>query len=351
MRAAAILGLGCSQKDLKPFQAGGTQVANSIEWLIGMPASHDQADVILVFGGDGTIHRHLGQLVRLGLPVLMVPAGSGNDFARALGLRRVRDALAAWQKFCSGTGNVRTIDLGVISAVENAGESPAPHGPIRFSGSNPRYFCCVAGVGLDGEVARRANRLPRWLRGHGGYVLSLAPTIFTFAPVPMKIFTSREAVTRPESAAELRSAGQPGAPPPQHAKTGRAGDLGAVPTDVSWISRSDQPTLLAAFANAPVYGGGMKIAPQAKMDDGLLDVCIVGGVYPFKLCCMFPTVYAGRHLTIEEVEYFHAGRVRVETERPLDVYADGEYVCQTPVEVGIQPAALRVIVHPSQTSF
>ncbi|MFZ1142321.1 MAG: diacylglycerol kinase family protein, partial [Candidatus Sulfotelmatobacter sp.] len=75
-----------------------------------MPASGEQADVVLLFGGDGTVHRHLGQLVRLGLPVLIVPAGSGNDFARALGLRRVRDSRTAWQKFCEGTGNVRAID-------------------------------------------------------------------------------------------------------------------------------------------------------------------------------------------------------------------------------------------------
>jgi diacylglycerol kinase (ATP) len=82
------------------------------------------------------------------------------------------------------------------------------------------------------------------------------------------------------------------------------------------------------------------------MDDGLLDVCVVGGVDPFKLFCMFPTVYSGKHLNIREVEYFHAGRVRVETENPLDVYADGEYVCHTPVEVGVQPAALKVVVPP-----
>jgi diacylglycerol kinase family enzyme len=87
----------------------------------------------------------------------------------------------------------------------------------------------------------------------------------------------------------------------------------------------------------------MKIAPQAKMDDGLLDVCIVAGVDRFKLFCLFPTVYAGRHLTIKEVEYFHADRVRVETEHPLDVYADGEYVCQTPVDIAVQRAALRVV--------
>ena len=67
-----------------------------------------------------------------------------------------------------------------------------------------------------------------------------------------------------------------------------------------WKIRSDQPTLLAAFANTPIYGGGMKIAPRAKMDDGLLDVCVVGGIDPFKLFCLFPTVYAGRHLEVKK---------------------------------------------------
>jgi diacylglycerol kinase (ATP) len=272
---------------------------------MGMPASGEPADVILLLGGDGTIHRHLGQLARLGLPVLVVPSGSGNDFARSLGLRRLRDSLTAFRKFCSGAGNVHCVDLGLISAAKNAGESPAPH--------ELRYFCCVAGVGLDGEVSRRANRLPRWVRGHGGYLLSLAPSIFTFAPLPMKILT-----------------------PVEYPDENNDGNE-------SWIPRSDQPTLLAAFANTPFYGGGMKIAPRAKMDDGLLDVCIVGGVDPFKLFCMFPTIYSGRHLNIREVEYFQTTRVRVETEHPIEVYADGEYVCRTPIEVSVERAALKVI--------
>jgi diacylglycerol kinase (ATP) len=298
MRAAAILGLGCSAIDLKPFQTDST-----IEWRMGLPGASDHADVILLFGGDGTVHRHLGQLVKLRLPVLVVPAGSGNDFARALGLKSVRDSLAAWRRFCDGERdekNMRQIDLGTITALD--GE------PIRNSEPGTRYFCCVAGVGLDGEVARRANRLPRWLRGHGGYALSVAPTIFTFAPFAMKILTPSQAGTATE-----------------------------------WTIRSNRPTMLAAFANTSQYGGGMKIAPQAKMDDGLLDVCIVGAVDPIKLFCMFPTVYAGQHLGIKEVEYFHATRVRVETEHALDVYADGEYVCRTPIEVGVQPAALKVV--------
>ncbi len=115
--------------------------------------------------------------------------------------------------------------------------------------------------------------------------------------------------------------------------------------------KKSQTTLLAAFANTPTYGGGMKIAPRAQMDDGLLDVCMIGAVDPFKLACMFPTVYFGRHLNIREVDYFSAAHLRVETDHPLDLYADGEYVCRTPAEITVQPAALRVIVHSSMRSF
>jgi len=272
-----------------------------------MPASAGQAEVLLLFGGDGTVHRHLGQLVRLGLPVLIVPAGSGNDFARALGLRSVRDSLAAWQKFRAGNDNVKTIDLGVISSDQTDSSPRSPGDPSHNSGRSTRFFCCVAGVGLDGEIARRANHLPRWLRGHGGYLLSLPLALFRFAPLPMKILTSVDA---------------PGS---------------------SWTIRSDQPTMLAALANTPVYGGGMKIAPLAKMDDGLLDVCVIGGINPFKLFCLTPTVYFGRHLRIREVEYFQAPRLRLESEHPLDVYADGEFVCRTPVEAGVERDALKVL--------
>jgi diacylglycerol kinase (ATP) len=291
MRAAAILGLGCSPRELRPFEAD-----SSMEWRMGVPARGDEVDVILLFGGDGTIHRHLGSLVKLGLPVLVVPAGSGNDFACSLGLRRVRDSLAAWAQFCRGAKNVRNIDLGFITPLGRASEAP----------STGTYFCCVAGVGIDGEVARRANRLPRWLRGHGGYALSMLPTIFSFEPVPLQIFV------------------------PDAENSG-------------WSVRSHQPTLVAAFANSPLYGGGMKVAPRARMDDGLLDVCIVAALSPFRLFWLFPTVYAGRHLGIREVEYFQAARVRVQTEEPQDVYADGEFVCRTPMEVSIERAALKVV--------
>src|SRR5208282_4104601 len=135
MRAAVIFGLGTSPADLKLFEAN-----SPTEWLQGLPASSADADAILIFGGDGTIHRHLPALVRLQLPVLIVPAGSGNDFARALNLHSVEDSLRVWRDFASGILQPRAIDLGVI--VPSA------------SPERTHYFCCVAGFVLDSAVAR-----------------------------------------------------------------------------------------------------------------------------------------------------------------------------------------------------
>ena len=299
MRAAAIFGMGCSPNILKPFQKAAHNSSYATDWRIGLPTASDAADAILLFGGDGTVHRHLPQLVSLRLPLLVVPAGSGNDFARALGIGSIHEALAAWHKFCTGQNNARAIDLGVVSALPPGDHLAAAPDSVRH------YFCTVAGVGLACEVARRAQALPRWLRAHGGYALALVPALFRFAPLPVKISTLDQEGT------------------------------------VTFYSH--KPTVLAAFANTATFGDGMKIAPAAKIDDGRLDICLISGIDPFKLFCMFPTVYSGRHLNIQGVEYFQALRIRVATEAPADVYADGEYVCKTPVEICVHTLALPVI--------
>lgn len=297
MRVAAILGLGSSTRHLKPFAR-----ISDARWQLGLPASPTDADAILIFGGDGTVHRHLPQLVKLQLPVLVVPHGSGNDFARALNLRSTASALAAWQQFVSGGGSVRQIDLGVITP-SDAGGASAPHEP-----EPRRYFCCVGGVGLDAAVARRANQLPRALRRRGGYLLSLMPALFGFQPVAVKVQAGR-----------LDSAG-------------------------GWDTRHDGPAMVVAFANTPTYGGGILIAPHAQLDDGKLEICVVETMAKARLLRLFPSVFSGRHLDLPEVRYFQADRLRIETEKPAEVYADGEYVCSTPVEVTVERAALQVIV-------
>ena len=288
MRAAVIFGLGTSPADLKQFRAD-----SPTEWLQGLPAASTDADAILVFGGDGTIHRHLPALVRLQLPVLIVPAGSGNDFARSLHLRSISDSLRAWRNFEAAKISARAIDVGVI---------------VPFASPEHRhYFCGVAGCGLDAAVARRANQMPRWLRGHGGYALALLPVLLKFPAFSMRLteFNGKD------------------------------------------HSEAEKLTLLAAFANTQFYGDGMRIAPQADFRDGKLDVCRISMLNPFELLCMFPTVYFGRHLMHPKVEYSRAERVHVQTETPIDIYADGEFVCQTPAEISVAAGALRVI-YPSR---
>jgi diacylglycerol kinase (ATP) len=301
MRAATILGPGASPKDLRAFQEHSTAI-----WLSGVPVNTGDADVVLVFGGDGTVHRYLADLVRLRLPVLVVPCGSGNDFARALGLGKVRHALEAWRRFLEDGSNVRTIDLGVITPL--AGRDGAGALP-----SDRHYFSTVAGVGLDREVARQANRLPRWLRANGGYALCLLPALVKYKPVIAQI-----TVRGPKPA---QAAPGPGI-----------------------------PIFLAAFANAPAYGGGMRIAPGARLDDGKLEVCVIHEMVKAKLFCLFPTVYFGRHLNLTEVDYFQAESLELESEGPLEVYGDGEYLCRTPIEVGVAAGALRIIAPRPRTT-
>lgn len=307
MRAAVIFGLGTSPADLKPFQSG-----SSTAFLQGLPAASNEADAILIFGGDGTIHRHLPALVRLQLPVLVVPAGSGNDFARALKLRSTKDSLRAWRDFEAGTIRAQAIDLGVIVA------SAAPE--QRHS------FCCIAGCGLDSAVTRRANRMPRWLRGHGGYALALLPMLLKLPTISLRI--------------RLLDGVDPGNP------NYGAEDRGAKDRRTEDHRNSGKPTLLAAFANTQFYGDGMRIAPEADFTDGRLDICRISRMNPFELFCMFPTVYFGHHLLSPKVEYSKAERVTLQTDTPIEIYADGEFVCNTPAEISVAKGVLRVIYPP-----
>lgn len=246
----------------------------------------ERISAALIFGGDGTVHRHLPQLQQHKIPLLVVPAGSGNDFAKALGIFSVKDALQAWNQFCTTGRNVQEIDLGVIRPANQTGEEI--------------FFCGVAGVGMDAEANAHANRMPAWLKGRGGYLLAGLRSLLAFKPVETSVTAGERKI--------LRSA------------------------------------FFLAAGNAHRCGGGMRITPRAVLNDGLLDVCLVNKMNKLKLLCWVPTIFFGGHLRLKQVEYFQSAKVRIEAGRALDVYADGDYACQTPVEIEIIPRALRVIV-------
>lgn len=276
--AAALLHPGVSPDAVDCFRSitSALQIRENLEGT-------EHFDAALIFGGDGTVHRHLYQLKQRKIPALVVPTGSGNDFAKALGLTSRGIALRTWKEFCSTRQNVREIDLGIVR-----------QGQIEIP------FCCVVGAGMDAAANALANRMPTWLRGSAGYLTAALQALATFEPTEFTVSVGAQ---------EIRRSG-----------------------------------FFVAVGNAHRYGSGMKVAPRAALDDGLLDVCVVGRMNKLKLLVCIPTVFFGAHLRIKQVEYRQAPVVRIETNRPVEVYADGEYACQTPVEISLLPRALRVIV-------
>jgi len=278
MTAVSLLHPDVSPNVVDRFRTSGVEIRiqDNLEGSTNCSAA-------LIFGGDGTVHRNLPQLHQQKIPTLVVPAGSGNDFSKALGIRSVEIALRAWQQFCADGSNVKEIDLGVIRA-----------------GGKEILFCCVAGVGMDAEANARANRMPQWLKGRGGYVLAALQYLIAFKPVEMSVKTAQREIQR--------------------------------------------PAFFVAVGNAQSYGGGMKVTPRALPDDGLLDICVVSKLNKLKLLCWVPTIFFGGHLRLKQVEYFRAERVRIETGHELELYADGDFACKTPVEISVIRRALRVIV-------
>jgi diacylglycerol kinase (ATP) len=278
MTAIALLHPSLSPTVVQPFQriTPDLVVQHDLKHAATLNAA-------LIFGGDGTVHRYLPELQKYKIPALIVPAGSGNDFAKALGITSKHVAAEAWKRFCSTGDNVKEIDLGVI----------------RSEGAET-LFCCVASAGLDAEANRIANDMPAWFRSWGGYVVAAVQALASFKRVELTVVAEDRTIRR--------------------------------------------EGYFVAVANAHRYGGGMKIAPQARLDDGQLDICFIGWMAKLKVLCALPTVPFGGHLWLKEVEYFSSPRLRIEASRQLDVYADGDYICHTPVEIGLLPRAFRVIV-------
>ncbi len=162
------------------------------------------------------------------------------------------------------------------------------------------YFAGVGGIGFDAEVNALANRLTRYLKNDSAYSL----------PVYYKILAYRSKKISLETDQEFRQ--------------------GSI--------------FMAAFGNMKTYGRGMQITPMAEPDDGAFDVCWIDPVKRLRLYRFSPTVYTGNHLDFPEVHYLQATCARVESDLPMDLYADGEWICQTPFTLQIRPRALNVLV-------
>src|SRR5690606_25725608 len=100
---------------------------------------------------------------------------------------------------------------------------------------------------------------------------------------------------------------------------------------------------LIAVTNIDRFGGGMRITPDASPDDGYADICIVSGISRFRFLLAFPKVYKGTHTRLKAVHLYRCQHVRIESDKPLTMQADGEYVGETPTAIELQSTMLNII--------
>jgi diacylglycerol kinase (ATP) len=203
----------------------------------------------------------------------------------------------------TGSGNdfVRTLGLkphdwrGACRIVAAGHARPMDLGQI-----NGCHFANVAGVGFDAAVANCANvwakqRFP----GSIAYIAALLKVLSQFKPTDLTIELDAQTFT-----------------------------------GVGW---------LVAVANAQYFGGGMWVAPKAKIDDGLFDVCILGELSCSRFLAAFPSVFSGKHLAHPAVHYYRSRTVKVSSADSLLVQADGELIGQTPQIFRLQPGRLSIL--------
>lgn len=236
-------------------------------------------DAIVVVGGDGTLSEILSELAGAEVPLALVPAGTGNDFARALGLPRHDPAGAA---LLALNGVRRRIDVGEIEA-----------------GGRITPFLTVAALGFDAKVSDRTNLL-RWPRGAARYYLAILIEVVRLRPTRFRLACDGE-------------------------------------------SAREAPGTLVAVGNTVSYGGGMPICPEARPDDGLLDVVHVAPLGRARLLALFPLLLRGRHLARPEVSHRRVGEISVSAP-DLVVYADGERIAEKECTIRVRPGALTVMV-------
>lgn len=261
------------------------QVGDSIAGVGGAPP-----DAVVCVGGDGLINVTLPAVAETGVALGMIPAGTGNDLARELGVP-TDDPLAAAALVLRG--RTRTIDLGRIDAP-----------------GQPMWFATVIGTGFDARVTLRANEM-RWPKGRLRYTVAALAEISGRFTVPYRV--------------ELEGAVTDGLTNP-----GKGALL-------------ETEAVMVAVGNTRTYGGGMLICPDAIMDDGLLDLTVVGALSRVEMLRLLPALSAGKRRDHPEVKQFRAAAVTL-TAAGAPATADGEPAGTLPITIRAVPGALTVLV-------
>ncbi len=172
--------------------------------------------------------------------------------------------------------------------------------PIDLGRVNDRFFCTVATLGVDAEISSYVDSMKVPLTGTVAYLYGALRVLSRYRPCALRI----------------------------------AGDFGVI----------ERPIFLASSANTSSYGGAIEIAPHAVPTDGQLDLCVIDQVSRWRALRLLPTLLSGRHGSLPEVRFIQTRRFRIETEKPLELWADGERIGRTPVTIEAMPGAIRVVL-------
>lgn len=238
------------------------------------------SDALVVVGGDGMVSLAVNELGDTGIPLGIVPTGSGNDTARGLGIPIDDPAAATRMLLAALDAPPRLIDVGLI----------------RHAGSETR-FAGVVSAGFDALVNARADTWRR-PRGKSKYTLALLCELASLASHRF----------------ELTIDG----------------------------ARMSVDAVLLSVANNVSLGGGMKIVPHARLDDGVLDLFTVAPVGRLRLLRLFPKVFSGAHTKLDVVSFRPLRSIRIDAPGMV-AYADGERIGPLPIDVEVLPHALRVL--------
>lgn len=197
----------------------------------------DGPDALVAVGGDGLVHQALQAVVGSGVPLAVVPAGTGNDIARAFSSRRMPPRRAA-EAILAGRG--RSVDCVRLTLADGT----------------RRHYLSVLACGFDARVNERVNGF-RFGIGRAGYLVGLLAELRAFTPIDFEITVD-----------------------------GR---------------RIAEPGMLVAVGNTSAYGGGMHVCPDAVPDDGMIDVVFARQVPLGRFLRMFPRVFDGSHTSLDEI--------------------------------------------------
>jgi diacylglycerol kinase (ATP) len=245
-------------------------------------ALKDGWSTIVVVGGDGTSSRVADAIVRFGpnCALAVVPAGTGNDFAKTVGVARLSSDQVASLVV---DGRTTRIDVGV---------------------ADERYFINSCGFGFDASVLEATGRV-KFLKGDALYIYAALTQLFNYRGLPVAV--------------------GPGMPP------------------------SARNLLMATVSNGRFLGGAFRIAPEASVTDGELDVCLIGNANVLQRVRLFAAAMRGTHGRLPAVEMFRTGSITLTFSAPASIELDGELGQARSAEVSIScvPRALKVIAAPA----